>query len=81
MRYKQTIRISANVTDIMQLPCVFSCHKESDGRLCYLLYDWDDHGRYVEAHPGEWLCEDLNGKWHVFPDKDYKRLNDEEKET
>ena len=64
-KVKQAIHIGRNVTDIMRLPCVYSCHKEADGRLCYLLYDWDAQGQYVEAHEGQWLCEDNDGKWIV----------------
>ena len=47
----------------MRLDCVYSCHKEADGTLCYLLYDWDEKGQYVKAHEGQWLCEDYDGKW------------------
>ena len=63
--YRQKIRIGRNVTNIMKLPCVFSCHKEGDDRLCYLLYDWDEFGNYIEARMGDWLCEDHDGRWHV----------------
>lgn len=57
---------------IFDLSCVFSAHKESDGRICYLLYDWDSHGNYVEARPGQWLCEYDDGRWLVLSDKEYK---------
>lgn len=46
------IQIGNNVTDIMKLPCLFSCHKATNGELEYLLYDWDDKGQYVKAHNG-----------------------------
>ena len=49
----------------MRLDCVYSCHKEADGTLCYLLYDWDEQGQYVKAHEGQWLCEGYDGKWTV----------------
>lgn len=64
-KVKQSIHIGRNVTDIMRLDCVYSCHKEADGTLCYLLYDWDDQGQYVKAHEGQWLCEGYDGKWTV----------------
>ena len=54
-----------HVTDLMRLPCVYSCHKEADGTLCYLLYDWDEQGRYVKAREGQWLCEGYDGHWTV----------------
>ena len=66
MEYRQTIRIEGrSIDDIFKLPCVYSCHKEADGRLCYILYDWDDKGQYIKAHVGDTLCEDYEGKWIV----------------
>ena len=41
-KVKQAIRVGRHVTDLMRLDCVYSCHKEADGTLCYLLYDWDE---------------------------------------
>ena len=67
-----TIQIGNNVTNIMKLPCVFSCHKMADGELEYLLYDWDEQGQYVKAHKGDWIIED-NGKHYVLTDKEYER--------
>ena len=64
-KVKQAIHVGRHVTDIMRLPCVYSCHKEADGTLCYLLYDWDEKGQYVKAHEGQWLCEGYDGKWTV----------------
>ena len=67
------IQISNNVTNIMKLSCVFSCHKMADGELEYLLYDWDDKGQYVRAHKGDWIVEE-DGKHYVLTDKEYGRL-------
>ena len=61
------------MTDIMKLPCVFSCHKERDDSLCFLLYDWDENGHYVEVRPGDKLCEDHDGKWHVIKNDEKKQ--------
>jgi hypothetical protein len=71
-KVKQAIHVGRHVTDIMRLDCVYSCHKEADGRLCYLLYDWDEQGRYIEAREGEWLVQTEDGRWHVDrkPDTD-----------
>lgn len=77
--FKQAIQVGNNVTDIMKLPCVFSCHKESDGRLCYLLYSWDQYGNYVEARKGDWICEEEGGGWTVLTDKDYKKWRQSKK--
>lgn len=74
MRYKQAIKIGSNVTDIMRLPCVFSCHKDADGGLCYLLYVWTNNRIY--AIPGDWLCESHDGVWHVLSDEEYEKQKD-----
>lgn len=66
------IQIGNNVTNIMKLPCVFSCHKTTNGELEYLLYDWDDKGQYVRAHKGDWIVEE-DGKHYVLTDKEYER--------
>lgn len=71
MEYRQCIQIGSNVSDIMRLPCVFSCHKDGNDNLVYLLYDWDDQGRYVECRRGDWLCEGTDDKWYKLTDKEY----------
>ena len=48
-KVKQAIHVGHHVTDLMRLPCVYSCHKEADGTLCYLLYDWDEQGQNVSC--------------------------------
>ena len=63
-KVKQTIHVGRNVTDIMRLPCVFSCHKQADGTLYYRLL-CSLRSRYVTAHEGQWLCEDYDGHWTV----------------
>lgn len=66
-RYKQSILVPAVITPtIFALPCIYSCHKEADGKICYLLYDWDEQGQYVELRPGQLLCEGYDGKWEVL---------------
>ncbi len=73
--YKQCIQIGYNVTNILKLPCVYSCHKEGkDDHLVFLMYDWDEQGQYVKAQIGDWLCEDYNGKWHKLTNKEYGEL-------
>ena len=67
-------QIGDNVTNIMKLPCVFSCHKMQDGELEYLLYDWDEQGQYVKAHKGDWIVKDNEGDYHVLTDEEYGRL-------
>lgn len=65
VRVVEKIHVSRHVADIMALPCVFSCHKQADGSYCYLLYAWDELGQYVEAHEGDWICVDADGRWTV----------------
>lgn len=69
--YRQAIHISANVTDIMRLPCVATCQKEDDGTLTYLLYDWQPDGSNTTARQGDWLVEHTDGSWHVVSDKEW----------
>lgn len=72
-KFKQAIHLEGRcINDVFKLPCVYSCHKEAEGGLCYLLYDWDDDGNYIEARIGDWLCEDEEGKWHVMSNEEYK---------
>lgn len=79
--YKQAIQIGDNVTGIMKLPCVFSCHKTDDGSLEYLLYQWNNRQEYIKAHKGDWLCEGGEGIWSVLTDVEYNEmvLNGKEK--
>ena len=59
-KVKQAIRVGRHVTELMRLDCVYSCHKEADGTLCYLLYDWDERGQYVKAHDVVHVKEYMN---------------------
>ena len=65
-KYKQVILVPEHISaTIFTLPCIFSVHKDNNGCLVYLLYDWDADGRYIELRPGQWLCEGYDGKWEV----------------
>lgn len=65
-RYKTAICVPQRVTaTLFELDCIYSVHKEAEGKPVYLLYDWDDEGRYVELRPGQWLCQDYEGRWTV----------------
>lgn len=81
MKFKQAIKIGTHIDDIMRLPCVFSCHKEKNGELCYLLYDWDDSGNYIKAYKGDWLCEGYDGRWHRLTNKEYEQKGKGKTET
>lgn len=72
--YKQCIQISYNVTNIMKLPCIYSCHKEgNDDHLVFLMYDWDEYGQYIKAQIGDWLCEGYDGLWRKLTNEEYER--------
>ena len=65
-RYRQVIVVPEYVTrTVFDLPCIYSCHKEADDSIVYLLRDWDELGHYVEARPGQSLCECYDGRWEV----------------
>lgn len=69
MRYKQAIRISDNVTDIMKVPCVTGVRKCDDKHgFEWQEYDLTD-GSIAER--GDWLCEDYIGKWNVLSNEEY----------
>ena len=61
--FKQVIHIEGkSIEDIFFLPCIVSIDKVQDS-YCYYL----DNG--LCAYIGDWLCEDYNGEWHVFTEK------------
>ena len=69
-RYTEKIQVGDNVTDIMKLPCVQSAHKRSgkEREVAYYILEpsaMADSEHWQYAHPGEWLVQDENGKWHV----------------
>lgn len=76
-KFQKAIQVPRHVSQsVMDLPCVESFHKSGNGGYYYVLY-WihmHDNTRCKYAHPGEWLCEDYDGKWHVLTDDEYKKL-------
>lgn len=71
--YKQSIKIEfKSLEDLFNLPCVKGLVKDSsvDGGIRVNL--WPSKmadGITPLAYKGQWLSEDLDGKWHV---KDYE---------
>lgn len=65
--YKQAIRIGDNITDVMRLPCVLACFKQSREK-CNFLYEIETSDFPHYAARGEWLCEDRNWEWHIVKD-------------
>lgn len=75
-RYRQAILVPESITPtIFALPCIFSVHKEAGDKICYLLRSWDSEGQYIELRPGQWLCEDYDGKWEVRNAADFDSKN------
>ena len=79
--YKQAIQIGNNVTEIMKLPCVYSCAKEfwgdDDIRLRYELISSVQSKRFnigdrIYAYANDWLCEDAEGTWHLLTNEEYE---------
>lgn len=64
IKYRRKIKIGNNVTRIINLPCICGCKKDNNS-LVYFLFAWDEYGDMIEAHPGDWLCEDYDGRWIV----------------
>lgn len=63
-RFRQSIQIGRNVTDIINLPCVDAVRKSITGVLVYQV-NTISSVRY--AREGDLLCEDYDGDWHVNP--------------
>ena len=64
MKFKQCIHIEGkSIDDIFHLPCIESVNKLKDGSYCYYI----DNGQCADI--GDWLCENYNGEWHVFTEK------------
>ena len=57
--------------DIFALPCIDGCGKNhADGSVFYFTIHTV---KPRLAYPGEWLCKDDKGKWHVLTDKEYRK--------
>ena len=72
-KFAQSIQVGNNVTSIMRLPCVTSCHKQNDMQgLEWLEYVINgDENQRVEK--GDWICQDHDGKWHGISDEEYRK--------
>ena len=75
--YKQAIQIGNNVTEIMKLPCVYSCSKEiwGIGKEIRLRYELTGNAQFAyrfNAYAGDWLCEDAEGTWHLLKNEEYE---------
>lgn len=62
---KQQIIIDRHVSDIMKLPCIFSCHKGENDEFVYLLYPTMEVMDYTELHEGDTLIIEEDGSWSV----------------
>ena len=71
-KFRQEILVPERLTEtIFKLPCVLSAHKRSgrESELAYYILDpsaMADKSQWRFAHPGQWLCEDYDGLWHVL---------------
>lgn len=62
---KQQIIIDRHASEIMKLPCIFSCHKGEKDEYVYLLYPTMEVMDYTELHEGDTLIIEEDGSWSV----------------
>ena len=67
-KYRQTIQIGNNVTDIFNLPCVIKAEKLHNGSPLYLVATGADLNEKW-ANVGDQIAQDYNDNWHVIPQK------------
>ena len=78
----KAVQIADNITDILNLPCVYGAVKLNRDLpdVHFLLYDYSGQGgSHTIARKGDWLCKCANGKWKHLSDKEYKELSTQNK--
>ena len=75
MNYKQVIEVSGRISeDILKLPCIRGCMKETDDTCVYYTRMSRMKKIYqTEVFGGDKLCECQDGYWIVEPRKKTKR--------
>lgn len=71
---KQQIIIDRHVSDIMKLPCIFSCHKGENDEYVYLLYPTMEVMDYTELHEGDTLIIEEDGSWSVKRKEQHEKV-------
>ena len=76
----QSVRIGANITDIMKLDCVRQCRKvvtRSGVFFSFKLFPLSmaSPNPTREAMTGDWLCQLKDGKWVIMSDYEYGLRN------
>lgn len=71
-KFKMTIQIGKNVTDIINLPCVESVRKNFEQKLVYAVKTVCSSIYY--AMEGDLICQDYDNSWHVLTDKEYSNI-------
>lgn len=61
--------------DIFRMPCVSSAYKTMRGETYYHVDDG------LIAGPGDWICRDSPGQWHVLTHEEYQRARAGQKAT
>ena len=78
IHFCQSILIGDRISHtVFSLPCVMSARKDADGKFYYTLFgdtitDLFRWGDTIVAFPGDWLCEDYDGRWHLLNDAEYQ---------
>ncbi len=79
MKFKQSIKIGNNVTDVMKVSCVHSCCKyvysDDSVRFLYSLFPlmMAVDSKFKVANVGDWLCQDEDNLWHLLTADEYER--------
>ena len=63
--------------DIFALPCINWAIKNDEFGIIYQLDDSVAVGR-CHAIPTNWICKDINGRWDVMTDEQYKQFTKRE---
>ena len=65
-KVKQAIHVGHHVTDLMRLPCVYSCHKEPDGFRAFFENEnvWIHHFNQVLNVPKGSPYRASDGEWY-----------------
>jgi len=66
--FKQAIHVGNTPSmDVFQLPCITALRKGA----CNIGFFYETTTDDVIACPGEWICEDQDGNWHVLSETLY----------
>ena len=90
-KFKQCIQVGNNITDIMKLPCVVKCEKESRWSFKMLFLNLAEKEKKEvfiftlmsgeTAKTGDWIVLDVCDNWHVMTNDLYEMHKNDEIEN